>query len=47
MGSHDKKKKNFDFKVKKDCAFKSLNEVNCFLCNLTKACTLKKIIKKY
>ena len=47
MGSHDKKKKKFDFKAKKDCACKSLREVNCFLCNLSRACTLKKIIKKY
>ena len=47
MASRDKKKKKFDFKLKKDCALKSLMEVNCFLCNLNKACTLKKIIKKY
>lgn len=44
MDSHNKKK--IDFKAKKDCALKSLAEVNRFLCNLNKACTLKKIIKK-
>ena len=34
MDSNKKNKKKFDFKQKKDCAIKSIAEVNCFLLNL-------------
>ena len=46
MDSQNKKKKKFDFKVKKDRAIKSIAEVNCFLSKLNTAYTLKKIIKQ-
>lgn len=46
MNSHGKNKKKFNFLEKKQCAIKSLREVNCFLYNLNKVCTIKKIIKK-
>ena len=36
-GDKDKKCK-FDFKTKKDNTLHSLKEVECFLCNLKKAC---------
>lgn len=42
----DNFKKN-NFLHKKKCAIKSLHEVNCFLTNFNKACTIKKIIKKF
>lgn len=46
MDYRGKKKKKFDFLEKKACAIKSLREVNYFLSNLSKICTIKKIIKK-
>ena len=46
MDYNKKNKKKFDFKQKKDCAIKSIDEVNCFLLNLNKARIIKKIIKK-
>lgn len=46
MEYRGKGKKKFDFAHKKECAVRSLKEVNCFLSNLNKVCTLKKIIKK-
>ncbi len=46
MESRGKNKKKFDFAQKKACAIKSLKEVNCFLSNLNKVCTIKKIVKK-
>lgn len=46
MDSNKKKKKCFNFKQKKDCALKSIKEVNCFLNNLSIAFTIKKIVKK-
>lgn len=46
MECRGKKQKKFNFAEKKACAIKSLKEVNCFLCNFSKACTLKRIIKK-
>lgn len=46
MNSRGKNKKKFNFLEKKQCAIKSLREVNCFLYNLNKVCTIKKIIKK-
>lgn len=45
MDSRGKKKKKFNFCEKRDCAIKSIKEVNCFLCNLNKACTIKRIFK--
>ena len=33
-GDKKEPKKKFDFKQKKDCAIKSIAEVNCFLLNL-------------
>jgi len=41
-----KKEKKFNFLEKKACAIKSLREVNCFLYNFSKACQIKKLIKK-
>jgi len=46
MDYREKKRKKINFKEKKDCAFQSLKEVNCFLSNLNKALTIKKIIGK-
>ena len=46
MDSRGKNKKKFNFTEKKQCVIKSLREVNCFLYNLNKACSIKKIIKK-
>lgn len=46
MEYRGKNKKKFNFSEKKAIALKSLKEVNCFLSNFTKACTIKKIIKK-
>lgn len=46
MDYRSKNKKKFNFAEKKKCALKSLKEINCFLCNLNKAYTIKKIIKK-
>lgn len=45
MDSKGKKKNKFNFHQKKDCAIKSLREVNCFLSNLNKAFTIKKLFK--
>lgn len=49
MDYRSKDKKNFSFIDKKNCALKSLKEVNCFLshvtCNVGKVCAIKKIIK--
>lgn len=46
MEYRGKKEKKFDFLDKKKCAIKSLYEINCFLSNLTKVCTVKKFINK-
>lgn len=45
MDSKGKKKNKFNFHQKKDCTIKSLREVNCFLSNLNKAFTIKKLFK--
>lgn len=46
MDYRGKKEKKFNFLEKKACAIKSLHQVNYFLTNFSKACTIKKIIKK-
>lgn len=46
MDYRGKKGKKFNFSEKKKCAIRSLKEVNCFLSNLNKACTIKKLLKK-
>ncbi len=45
MNSRGRKKKKFNFCEKRDCAIKSINEVNCFLCNLNRVFTIKKLFK--
>lgn len=46
MDYRGEKKKKFNFIEKKKNALNSIREVNCFLCNLNKVCTIKKIFKK-
>ena len=45
MENRHKNKKRFNFSQKKDCAIKSLYEINCFLNKLNTAYTIKKILK--
>ena len=45
MDSRGKKNKKFNFCEKRDCAIKSIKEVNCLLCNLKKAWTIKRKYK--
>jgi len=50
MNSREKNKKSFNFIEKKNCAINSILEINCFLSNLTKIKTIKKLVnqnKKY
>lgn len=39
------KRKNFDFKCKKENAINSLYEVEHFLCNLKKVCNITQLYK--
>ena len=45
MDSRGKKNKKFNFCEKRDCAIKSIKEVNCFVCKLKKAGTIKRIFR--
>ena len=46
MDYQKKNTKKLNFLEKKFCVINSLKEVNCFLSNLIRALTIKKIIKK-
>lgn len=47
MDYRGKKEKKFNFKEKKQCAIRSLREVNCFLSKLNKACSINNCLKKF
>jgi len=46
MDKTEKKKKKLNILDKKKCMIKSLHEINYFLTNFNKACTIKKFLKK-